>query len=68
MKLKKEIIERVRGNKNAIPYIMVGLNKSRQAINRELRLNRNDGILTTANSMFIISSVLSVEIIDILEN
>jgi len=67
MKLKKEIIERVRGNKNVIPSLMDGLGKSRQTINRELRLNSNDGVLTTANSMFIISSILNVKITDLLE-
>lgn len=61
MKLKKDIVERIRGNKDTIPALMDSLGKSRQMINRMLRKNENDGELTKIRSLQTIQRVLSIE-------
>ena len=61
MKLKKDIIERIRGNKEAVPALMDSLGKSRQLINRMLRKNEDDGPLTTINALNTIQNVLGIE-------
>lgn len=61
MRLKNEIIERIRGNEDAKPALMQALKKNRQQINRLVRLNANNGELTKLCSLVAICNVLEVE-------
>ena len=61
MKLKKDIIERLKGNKDAIPALKESLQKSRQLITRMIRQNKDEGPLTTVKALNTIQLVLEIE-------
>ena len=62
MKLKKEIIERIKGNKDAMPALEVALKKNDlQYIRIMVKRNADNSPLTTLAALTALQNVLGIE-------
>jgi hypothetical protein len=68
MKIKVEIIERIRGRRDIKHKLMSALNSDRFKLNRWINRNDHEGKLVTLTALKIISEGLNVKQSEITEN